>query len=105
MKNAQSEVIKVRATKMGYYDHARRREGDVFTLKPIEGAVKDSDGRNVKKKFFTAREQFSPNWMEEVKMSTPEKITTAPEALRAQQKILKEEKAGTQPIDDTVEEI
>lgn len=54
--------IKVRATQTGYYDHARRREGDVFTI---------------------ANEQaFSPRWMERVPAQTPERITTAAQHIR-----------------------
>ena len=60
----RTNPIKVRATRVGYYDHARRREGDVFTI---------------------ANEQaFSKNWMEVVDPRTRERLTTAPQALRQQ---------------------
>lgn len=55
---------RVRATQMGYYDHIRRREGDVFTIHKMQ--------------------DYSANWMEFVSKSTPEKITTGLEDLRAQ---------------------
>ena len=56
--------IKVRATQMGYYDHARRRVGDVFVI---------------------ANEQaFSSRWMERVGANEPERTTTATQALRQQ---------------------
>ena len=53
--------IKVRATSTGYYEHARRRIGDVFM---IDGAA------------------FSDSWMELVDADTPERTTTAGEHLR-----------------------
>jgi hypothetical protein len=54
--------IKVRALEMGYYDHARRRVGDVFLI---------ADER-----------AFSAKWMERVDVRTPEKMTTAGQALK-----------------------
>jgi len=54
--------IKVRAIALGYYDHCRRRIGDVFLI---------------------ANERaFSSRWMERVDPRTPEKITTSKEALK-----------------------
>jgi hypothetical protein len=47
---------------MGYYDHARRREGDVFLI---------ADER-----------AFSEKWMERVDVRTPERMTTAAQSLR-----------------------
>jgi hypothetical protein len=55
--------IKVRATQMGYYDHVRRREGDVFVVESS---------------------QFSKKWMERVDAETPERVTTAKQALKEQ---------------------
>lgn len=60
------ENITVKATGLGYYDHRRRREGDVFTLKPYQ----TRDGKVV-----SAKQQFSKNWMEIVPDETPEKIS------------------------------
>lgn len=54
--------IRVRATRMGYYNNLRRREGDVFTL---------HDAR-----------LFSKNWMVVVPVATPERHTRANEALK-----------------------
>lgn len=71
--------MKVRATKTGYYDHLRRREGDVFELKPIDGHKVVNN--KLVKHHFTVEEQFSPNWMEKVDRSTPEKVSTAQGAL------------------------
>jgi hypothetical protein len=54
--------IKVRATAMGYYDTARRRIGDVFTLSdPVD---------------------FAPSWMAHAAATTPERITTGQQELR-----------------------
>jgi len=54
--------VKVRATKMGYYDNKRRRIGDVFLV--AEG------------------DALSATWMTLVDRKTPEKITTGAEALQ-----------------------
>jgi hypothetical protein len=56
--------IRVRATQLGYYDHTRRRIGDVFTV--------------------VNEQAFSTRWMERVDPSTPEKITLPNEALKQQ---------------------
>lgn len=60
---AQTTVgIKVRATQLGYYDHVRRREGDVFLI------AKERD--------------FSDRWMEYVDARTPESVSTSADELR-----------------------
>jgi hypothetical protein len=56
--------IKVRATKVCYYDDKRRRVDDVFTIK--------------------AESEFSSNYMERVDPRTPERITTGKEVLQQQ---------------------
>lgn len=61
------ETIKVKATQLGYYEHKRRRAGDVFVLIPL----KDKNGNVI-----TARQQFSKKWMEVVPASTPERVST-----------------------------
>ena len=63
----KTATIKVRATQLGYYEHKRRREGDVFVLIPIT----DRYGN-----IITARQQFSKKWMEVVPAETPEKVST-----------------------------
>lgn len=57
---AKPDPLKVRATRMGYYDHARRREGDVFVVEAGD---------------------FRPTWMEKVDGETPTQTTTAQQAL------------------------
>lgn len=54
---------RVRATRLGYYDHKRRREGDVFTL-------------------ADSKKEFSERWMEYVSDDLPERITTGKQALQ-----------------------
>ena len=56
--------FKVRATQMGYYDHIRRRLGDVFVIQ--------------------GEHEFSGRWMEKVDASTPERITTPNQAIKQQ---------------------
>lgn len=57
--------MKVRATKTGYIYHKRRREGDVFELKPFKGYLKKPSGQ-LESLEMTAEKQFSPTWMEKV---------------------------------------
>ena len=55
--------MRVRATRLGYFGHMRRRSGDVFDLDDSEY-------------------QFSPRWMEEVPVGTPESITSGQDELQ-----------------------
>jgi hypothetical protein len=54
--------IRVQATQTGYYDDARRRPGDVFTIR--------------------SEQQFSKKWMVKVAAGTREKTTTGRQALQ-----------------------
>ncbi len=62
-EHKKGKRIRVSATRTGYYDHARRRPGDVFDVYESE---------------------FSERWMQVVDGSTPKKITTGAQALKAQ---------------------
>jgi hypothetical protein len=54
--------LKVQATRMGIFQHGRRRENDVFTL--------------------TSEREFNPSWMRWVDAGTPEKVTGPKEHLK-----------------------
>jgi hypothetical protein len=54
--------IRVRATAMGYYGDARRREGDIFTI--------------------ANEREFSSRWMERVSPKARERTTTGKQALQ-----------------------
>ena len=56
--------MKVRAKKIGYYEHKRRVEGDEFWL--VEKKYVDKEG---KWKVLLPKEQFSNAWMESVEGS------------------------------------
>ena len=56
--------FKVRALQMGYYEHMRRRVGDVFVIQ--------------------SEQEFSTRWMERVSDHTPERVTGANAAIRQQ---------------------
>lgn len=74
--------IKVRAMRQGYYDHIRRHEGDVF---------------------YIEKEEHFGRWMERVPNTTPERITTAPQALRREHDRLLADRmpsSGTPLVDD-----
>lgn len=97
--------MKVRALRTGYYpdindrgeqNWMRRRGddvkgegmGDVFELKPRGITIVDKEGRKpvlengkVQMRLLTVDEQFSERWMERVSDDTPERTTTAQEAL------------------------
>lgn len=62
--------MKVRALKLGYYQHKRRREGDVFTLVPVKAV--DKDGKSY---VVPPEKQFSNRWME----LYSKKVEVAPE--------------------------
>ena len=53
--------MKVRATMKGYYKHRRVKEGEVFSLVPIQYS---KDGKRAE---LSIDEQFSSRWMEVVK--------------------------------------
>lgn len=53
--------MRVKATQRGFYDNKRRKIGEVFELKPIDG-IKIVDGKKVPHT-FTADQLFSKNWM------------------------------------------
>ena len=83
----EGERIKVRATQMGEYEYMRRREGDVFTLKPrmitltTKGRIDMDEHSHPKMRLLTAEEQFSPRWMERVDVEEMEMTTGAQVAL------------------------
>lgn len=60
----EERPFKVEATQMGYYDHTRRRTGDVFEI--------------------SGDSAFSEKWMARVDGRTPTKVTTGNEDLRRQ---------------------
>lgn len=91
--------IKVMAKRMLYYEHLRRREGDVFYLSPKLVTMVDKkttrpivEKGQIKKKLFTAEEQFDPDIMERVDEAEPERITTSQQALDKAQDELNEAK-------------
>ena len=53
--------MKVKAIRDGYYNHKRRRVGEVFDL--IEGKVKNERGED---EVLTAEKQFSKIWMKKI---------------------------------------
>jgi hypothetical protein len=78
-------AIKVQATQTGYYDHIRRRPGDVFLIdgERLEADVLGPDGKTVTRKKGEVA-AFSSRWMEKVDASTPESVSTANDAIRQQ---------------------
>lgn len=78
--------MKVRATRIGFFNHIRRREGDVFTIPDTpRRKLSDKDANRiefepVKDKAGTVPAAFG-TWMEPVGAREPEKTSTAQEAL------------------------
>lgn len=91
--------IRVRALRTGYYEHVRRREGDVFTLVPRTIPVMDENtgkptGRT---RIYTAKEQFSENWMEFAPATARETLSTSKQHITKEHDAIIREKMG---IDD-----
>jgi hypothetical protein len=73
---------KVRATKMGYYDHERRRPGDVFVLHK--------------------KQDFSAKWMEYVRAETPTSKTSPNQAIaKEHDNVLADRHGGGRKVDPT----
>ena len=89
--------MRVRAIAEGYYQHVRRRVGDVFDLIGYDITVVDpktarpvAENGKIKTRFVTSEELFSVNWMERVDDNEPEKVTASPAALAQAQSELNE---------------
>ncbi len=91
--------VRVRKDKIGEYEYARRRSGDVFVLKPrymtvvspkTAEVILEMDG-SPRMVLLTAQEQFSPRWMERVNDNEVESTTSSPQALAQAQAELKGE--------------
>lgn len=99
--SVDTRKVKVIATRMGYYQHKRRREGDVFHLVPLRTVkratqedcdkdskltigmvLKDPRTRQPIPVIKTAMEQFSEKWMEIVDTDVPTRITGLKEGMR-----------------------
>lgn len=95
--DAVKDRIRVRATRTGYYEHIRRREGDVFTLIPRRIPVMDEDtGKPIpgETRIYTAREQFSENWMEFAPAATRETLSTSKQHITKEHDAIIREKLG-----------
>lgn len=82
----QAEVKRdrlVQATQMGYYDHTRRRPGDVFL---IRSPYTDKDGVEI--------DEFSERWMRDAPKGTRRRITTANQAIAQANQTTRELRAG-----------
>lgn len=119
-EQAPGPVLKVRATQVGYYEHCRRREGDVFYLIPryvtkynVVDEVVDGKktGRTVNAgkpvldknsqpvlEVHSAEQQLSKRWMEVVPDDEPELTTGAQAALdRTTAELLSAKSPGRKP--------
>jgi hypothetical protein len=95
---------------VAFYEHARRRVGDVFTLNNVDKRrdlfpgekplvanndeakaayemIKDADGK--------VPHDFSFRWMEPVPASVPEKVSTAQQSMDRRSDTIKAEKAAS----------
>ena len=61
--------MKVKATKMGYYNNQRKRTDEEFDLVPIKRKI---NGKDV---VITPEQQFSKEWMEKVEKDKPKTIS------------------------------
>jgi len=98
---------------IGFFDHARRRPGDVFTIpdqprrlpfpkeqRDIELGGEAAEVFNqIKDKQGKIPQAFSFAWMEPVAINVPEKVSTAQQALDQRSAIIKDEKAAQRSLD------
>lgn len=96
---------------VGFYDHARRRPGDVFDvpdeprriLFPAEKKLTDENRdakavyQRIKDKDGKVPQTFSFRWMEPVEDTMPLSHTTSQQALDHKSEMLKAEKAAAVP--------
>lgn len=83
--------IKVRATRLGYYNDERKRVGDVFTI---------SSARHTSGKRVGELKEFSHAWMEHVDPNVPERTTGPQQALNRATHQVAQEKAGSHVPED-----
>ena len=90
----KKQRMRVVATKTGYYDHARRREGDVFDIEAAHFSDADrteKDGRPV-----------PPGWMRKVASSTELSHSTAQDEINRQHDELLAARAGNAVDKDVI---
>lgn len=80
--------VRVVATKTGYYDHARRREGDVFDIDAAD--FSDADGEKYQ------------GWMRKVAATEELSISTSQDEINRQHDELLAMKAGTVSDKDVI---
>ena len=79
LEKEMKKRIKVRAlgdddVYVGYYNHLRRRGGDVFTLFPIIRERVNKETKNKDQILITCEQQLSAKWMERVNSNAPESV-------------------------------
>jgi len=81
-----------------YYEHERKRAGDVFTLKPrmvnqydikFQEVKRDKKTGEVLKRLLTAEQQFSAMAMERIEDEADETVSTAQDAINRQSEDIK----------------
>lgn len=95
--------MKVTAIGFGYFDHIRRREGDVFSIPDAprrKPSPKELQYHGEAMKLATDKngevpQAYSGVWMRPVKENTPERVTTSQKALDRRTEEIRQEKAGT----------
>lgn len=73
--------MQVRATKLGYFNHMRIREGQEFTL--VERKGLDRDRKPI---VISAESQFSAKWMEKVDVEIDEPVRESKSVVVAKSK-------------------
>jgi len=98
---------------MGFYGHARRRPGDVFTIPdqprrlPFPKEQRDIErGGEAAEVYAQIKDDagkipadFSFAWMEPVSIKVPESVSTAQQALDRRSEQIKNEKAAQRQVD------
>lgn len=98
---------------IGFFDHARRRPGDVFTIpdeprrelfrKEKSDVESNAEARavyeKIKDKEGKVPSQFSFKWMEPVASAEQDRVSTAQQAMDRRSADIKAEKAGQRALD------
>lgn len=85
--------MKVRAKRLGFYNHSRIREGTVFHLRPKKGKFWDKEKNQFVERIQPPEEQFSELWMEKWDAKAQKEAAKAAE---------KAEEAADQEADESV---
>lgn len=99
--------VKVKDGMTGYFEHERKRAGDVFNVpdeprrEPTAFEMRDPDYKLALGEDGKLPQTYSVKWMEPAGEREEIVTTSAPDALKKKHNEIKKEKAGSQVSDNT----